>query len=470
LEKYIGKESYTDEYVDVFPSPVKQGELNEGAWNLMRGGEADKILEKIKQKGVPLSDICHINQGIVSGADKVTDKNIRLLPQDVISHYNIKVGDGIFVLTADELESLQLSQDEKSLIKPFYKNSDIDCYYINQDLANPRFIIYTTKDTDIDQYPRIKTHLEKFRPILENRLRVYGENYPWYKLHRERDQKIFEGEKVVTPNRAPQNTFGFTTTRLYAMSDIFFITSGNQNEGISYILAILNSKLIDFWFSKTKKGKGQIREYVGTPLSQIPIRRINFDDPREVEIHNHLVELVNNIIEAKKNLASYNQFFPKARLTRLQDSDPLPEISDEDIVKSFDSASLRIIRTHPQIKYQPKNSQHFFVKSIKEAEDGQSLVVTSKDKQKITLTAPKALLAYLQKILPNYIDREWDQIINQVLIPTQPDLLAQRREEILSEVTNLRQKIKRLQQEIDTIVFNLYGLNEEDHKVITGVI
>ena len=470
LEKYVEQGSYTDEYIDVFLSPVRQGELTECAWNFMQGDEADKILEKTKQKGVPLSDICYINQGIVSGADKVTDKNIRLLSQDVISHYNIKVGDGIFVLTADEFKSLQLRQDEKSLIKPFYKNSDIDRYHINQDLQNLLFVIYTTKDTDIDQYPGIKAHLEKFRPILENRLRVYEEIYPWYKLHRERDQKIFEGEKVVTPNRAPQNTFGFTTLRLYAMSDIFFITSAHQKEGLSYILALLNSKLIDFWFSKIKKGKGQIREYVGTPLSQIPIHRINFDDPREVEIHNHLVELVSNIIEMKKALAAYNCFFPKARLTRLHDNDPLPEISDEEIIKAFDASGLRTIRTHPQIQYQPKNPQHFFVKSIKETEDAQGIVVTSKDKQKITLTAPKALLAYLQRILPNYIGREWGQIINQVFIPTQPDLFHKRREEILFEVTNLRQKIKALQEEIDSIVFDLYDLSQQEREIISKAV
>jgi hypothetical protein len=172
----------------------------------------------------------------------------------------------------------------------------------------------------------------------------------------------------------------------------------------------------------------------------------------------------------KKALAAYNQFFPKARLTRFQDSDPLPEISDEEIVKAFDSSSIRIIRTHPQIKYQPKNPQHFFLRSIKEAEDAQSIVITSKDKQGITLTAPKALLAYLRKILPNYIGKEWDQIINQVLTPTQPASFDKRREEILSEVTDLRQKIKALQQEIDSIVFDLYDLSQQEREIVTNAV
>ncbi len=467
LEKHIEKESYTDEYIDVFPSPVKQGELNEDAWNFMRGDEADKILKKIEQNGVPLTDICHINQGIVSGADKVTDKNIRLLPQDVISHYYIKVGDGIFVLTAYELEALQLSQDEKSLIKPFYKNSDIDRYNINQDLANPLFIIYTTKDTDIEQYPGIKAHLEKVRPILENKRECREGKLPWFSLHWARDQQIFEGEKAVTSRRSQHNTFALENQKCFEQSDITIVGKRDgTNEATKYILGLLNSKVLDFWFEHKGKPKGQTREYYFTPLSTIPVRRINFDDPEEVKIYDRLVELVNNIIDMKKALAAYNQFFPKARLTRLQDSDPLPEISDEEIVKAFGSSSLRIIRTHPQVRYQPQNPQHFFVKSIKEAEDAQSIVITSKDKQKVTLTAPKALLAYLQRILSNYIGREWGQIINQVPIPTQPDLFDKRREETLSAVTNLRQKIKALQEEIDSIVFKLYGLNKEEQKVI----
>lgn len=119
--------------------------------------------------------MCNINQGIVSGADKVTERNIRLLPQDIISHCNIKVGDGVFVLSERELQSLQLSEDEKGLIKPFYKNSDIDRYHIN--LENPQFVIYTTKDTDIDKYPWIKTHLEKFRERLPTYLAIRSLNF-----------------------------------------------------------------------------------------------------------------------------------------------------------------------------------------------------------------------------------------------------------------------------------------------------
>jgi hypothetical protein len=203
-------------------------------------------------------------------------------------------------------------------------------------------------------------------------------------------------------------------------------------------------------------------------LSQIPIRRINFADPQEVKIHDHLVELVDGIIEAKKSLASYNHFFPKVRLTRLQESEPLPEIDNEEVVKSLESSMLRTIRTYPQIRYQPQTIEHFFLKGAKLTEDAQSLTVISKDKQVLTLTAPQDILVYLPKVLPNYQGKEWSEIIDQILIPSEQGLADKKRADILSQVTNLREKTKSLQQEIDSIVFDLYGLSKEEREIVVN--
>jgi hypothetical protein len=157
------------------------------------------------------------------------------------------------------------------------------------------------------------------------------------------------------------------------------------------------------------------------------------------------------------------------RLTRLQESEPLPEIDTAEVVKSLESSVLRTIRTHPQIQYEPKAVEHFFLKGAKLAEDAQSLTVASKDKQVLTLTAPQDVLEYLQKILPNYQGKGWSEIIDQVLIPTEPGLIDNKRTEILSQVASLRDKIKSLQQEIDSIVFELYGLTNEEIQVVGSV-
>jgi type I restriction-modification system DNA methylase subunit len=470
IQRHIGKGEPSDRHLEIHYSPVLQGELTEDYWTLFPTKGEFSIVQAIEQRGAPLSEICDSFQGLVTGADVVSKENVRFLSDMAVAKYNIRVGDGIFYLTSEEVEWLNLSEAEKKVIKPIHKAADIESYLSEETgEQDDLFVIYTTKDIDIEKYPGIKAHLEKFRSILENRLRVYEEGYSWHKLHRERDQKIFEEEKIVSSIWPEYNSFGYSSYSFYLERNAFLtLKKSNTRENLKYILSILNSRLIGFWFEQKVSHRGNKYFLPKNVLGTIPIHRINFDYPQEVKIHDHLVELVDSIIEAKKNLAGYNRLFPKLRLTRLQENEPLPEIDDEEVVKSLGSSVLRTIRTHPQIRYEPKAVEHFFLKGAKLAEDAQSLAVVSKDKQVLTLTAPQDILEYLQKVLPKYQGKEWSEIIDQVLIPTEPDLIDKKRVEILSQVASLRDKIKSSQQEIDSIVFELYGLSEEERKVIMG--
>ena len=468
IQRYIGKGEFSDGHLEIHYSSVLQGELTEDYWTLFPTKDEFSIVQAIEQRGAPLSEICDSFQGLVTGADVVTRENVRFLSDEAIVNYNIKIGDGIFYLTSEEVESLNLSEAERKLIKPLYKAAGIESYLAEETgEQDNRFVIYTTKDTDIKKYPSIKAHLERFRPILENKREFKEGKLPWFSLHWARAQRIFEEEKIVSSIWPEKNSFGYSPHSYYVERNAFLtLRKSNINENLKYILPILNSSLIHFWFEQKVSHRGNKYFLPKNALETIPIRRINFDDSQEVKIHDHLVELVDSIIGVKKSLASYNRFFPKARLTRLQESEPLPEISDEEVVKSLESSTLRTIRTHPQIRYHPQTIEHFFLKGAKLAEDAQSLTVASKDKQVLTLTAPQHVLVHLQKILPNYQGKEWSEIIDQVLIPSEPGLIDKKRTEILSQVARLRGKIKALQQEIDSIVFDLYGLSKEERRVI----
>jgi len=463
LERHIEEESYTDEYIDVFTSPVKQGELSEKAWLIMHPSDVEKLLVGLERQCSELATICFINEGLKTGADKLS-RTSRLKA----SYDSAREGDGIFLLSPEEKNAMGLTDVELALVKETYKNSCVTFYIIDASQSEDKsFIIYLDGSENLGSYPNISRHLERYRSILEDRYDCIDRNN-WFKLSRPRSRGLFEQEKLVISRKAESNTFSFVPGDYYETQDLTIITKKSEicGESMKYLLALLNSGVIRFYVYGRVRSKGKLREFVGSTLSQIPIRRINFDDPQEVKIHDHLVELVDSIIETKKSLTSYNQFFSKARLTRLQDNDPLPEISDEELVKSLGSSVLRTIRTHPQIRYEPKSIEHFFLKGAKLAEDAQSLTVASKDKQVLTLTAPQHVLVHLQKILPNYQGKEWSEIIDQVLIPSEPGLIDKKRTEILSQVASLRDKIKSLQQEIDSIVFDLYGLNEEERKVI----
>jgi adenine-specific DNA-methyltransferase len=100
------------------------------------------ILEKIKKTGTRLDDYIEgkIYRGVLTGYNKA------------------------FVI--DESTKDKLISDEpkcKEIIKPFLEGKDVKRY---QKPLNRKFIIFTRRGIDIEEYPAIKRHLMKFKPQL----------------------------------------------------------------------------------------------------------------------------------------------------------------------------------------------------------------------------------------------------------------------------------------------------------------
>jgi hypothetical protein len=430
----------------------------------------------MNKKGVTLGKICNINQGLVSGAPRVSAKSINLLPEKIVRDNNIKVDDGIFVLTRTELKSLNFPDREKDIIKPYFRQTQIDPYFAEKE--NNLFVIYTTKDADLEKYQNIKTHLERFQPILENRLRVYGEDYPWYKLHRERNQEIFEMEKIVTPNFARHNTFAYVSYPFYTEFDVYYLIPQVKELSLKYLLAILNSSLLDFWVLHNAKLKGEkknVREYNTGSIRQIPVTCIDFNNSKEVKIHDTLVKKVEAMIETKKRLADFNNFF-KTRLTRLEDPKDIPEPDAYAITRTLLASDLRVLRTHPKVQIEAKDTDDFYLAKVgeikgatlfsKPTEEGQySIKLIGKNKKQIAITAPKEIIYYLKDVLSDHIGKSLDEIKE---IPLAKDLetYEAKRDEILKEAKKLMTKVKSLQSEIDEIVYELYGITQAERKII----
>jgi hypothetical protein len=159
-----------------------------------------KTLNKIKDQGVLLATICNVNQGIVTGADKVSKKHL--------DKYEIgaRIGDGIFVLSEKEIEGMEFLNLEKSVLKPWFKNSDIGQYWTKVD-ASERLIDFNfTSRPDINRFPTIKKHLRKFKKMLEERptpgtlISAFSKGY-WWVLTTSRQQN-FNGSKIVAPQRS----------------------------------------------------------------------------------------------------------------------------------------------------------------------------------------------------------------------------------------------------------------------------
>jgi len=474
----LDKTKYSDEYIEVFHSAVKQGELNEGAWNLWYAKSQAQILKAIEDKTEPIEKLCEIDCGIFSNADFVSDKYITLIPDDKRQRLNIRPNDGIFVLTQSEAEDLLKDDPQNEVIKRTYKNSDIDNYYIDSE-SDVKYLLYIDDLFDQKKFLRIMKHLEKYKEILLARLDRYGEKYPWWRLHRPHEKNIYENSKIVTSRWGKQNSYALQTGNFYENSDInLYIPKDGVKESITYILGLLNSKLLNYWILYKGRGEGVSRQI---RLKQIPIRRIDFNNPKEKKIHNSLVKKVEKIIELKKELAEYNKFFKGVRLTKLEGPEKLPEPNIYAITVSLPQEDKRILRTHSKVSWEPKEIKEFYLSRTgiieeiaplftkKEEEPLFSIKLSSKDKKEIAINAPKEIINYLQEVLQNYTGKSWDEIKK---IPLAKDLKTYqtKEKEIIQKVASLLGKIQNAQNEIDSFVYELYQITPAEQKTIEEML
>jgi adenine-specific DNA-methyltransferase len=272
-----------------------------------------------------------IGQGIVIPQDFVIKGHLNKIKDNTV-----KEGDGIFVLTNEELESLKLTDTERQLIKPYFTSKELTKYY--GDCNNKYYIIYSKSNMNkiIFQYPNIKKHLDKFTDVITSDFRPYG-------LHRARDQNFFDGEKIISLRKTMEPHFTFTDFPCYVSQTFFVIKPKDVN--LKVLTAILNSHVIHFWLRNRGKKQGDLLQVDKVQLLALPIK-LPDNTPKGNEINQAMNESMNSIIETIKKLnkaegESQKELF----LKRLKiEIDKLNELV-YDLYK-LDEKSIELIRSY----------------------------------------------------------------------------------------------------------------------------
>jgi adenine-specific DNA-methyltransferase len=220
-----------------FTMPVSA--LRPESWTLERP-EVLALMEKLRTVGKPLSD--HFYRGITTGFNEA------------------------FVIDSD-CRQLLIDEDPHSveIIIPWLQGRDIRKW--RAEWAG-LYVIFTRKGTDIEQYPAIKRYLEKFREKLmpkpdgwDNKIENKGKEWPGrksgpYKWFEIQDNiayfEEFAAPKIISTKISIRPTFTFDTTGSYLGNTSYFtpIKSGG-----TCLLALLNSKLFEFYARRTFAGK-----------------------------------------------------------------------------------------------------------------------------------------------------------------------------------------------------------------------
>jgi hypothetical protein len=264
---------FTDSNTDYFIN--RHSDMFEGEKCYIRiGGKTSgslllkSVFNAIMNTEYTLGDICFVRQGLRTGIDKLTDSHIQKYDANLIK------GGGVFILSEAELLAKGIDKNDK-LIRPLFKNSAVGKYYCNTN--TDKFLIYLDNTISLNElkseHTSIYNHLLNYKSLIRNIRNQNNENSDrWYILDRPREEWIFEGEKIVAPQRSRTNAFGFNDVSWYSSADVYYIKKKSPDFNLKYILALLNSKLFFTWLFYKGKRKGDMLELYQQPLSEIPIK------------------------------------------------------------------------------------------------------------------------------------------------------------------------------------------------------
>jgi len=232
-----------------------------------------RLIKKISKKSQSLGEISIIKKGATSGNRKIFT---------VLRKY------------AEE------NNFEKELLKNSINSTDIRRYYLRD---SGRCLIYIDENIDIKNYLNIYKYLLSHKSELSERNEVKRGLYPWYRLERPREKYVFDAsEKLVVPYRAENNRFAYDDGQGFndGGGSYAIVLKNEIVINIKFLLGILNSKLMNWYYGFIGKPKGKSREYFNKPMSKIPICTIDFNNPSEKAIHDKLVSLVDRMLELHK--------------------------------------------------------------------------------------------------------------------------------------------------------------------------
>jgi type I restriction-modification system DNA methylase subunit len=278
--------------------------LNEGVWNFAAREEIE-IIEKIRKvhDGTLLGSFANPSTGITTGSDE-----IMLVNQESISQNGLEREVLIKVLRGRNIEPW--------IIKgPF----DYAIYPYRFEEGETKLVGYEELK---QMYPNTHDYLLKNKNMLLSRKdsrKEVAENKKWYSLIRKGKLDVFRSVKIVTPALTKHNSFALDedgSAFLTGGAGVFAIIQRDMDP--RYLLAILNSKVIEFFLHaiSTKK-QGGYYSYLHTFLAQIPVVKLSKEQQQP---------FVKNVVQISLKSTEFHAKLNKLH-NRLQEKYPSMSIS-----------------------------------------------------------------------------------------------------------------------------------------------
>lgn len=301
----ISKESIIKDINDFKDRWVFIENLSSDSWAILDKEEFE-IKKKIENIGKPLNEWENeIYRGVLTGLNEA------------------------FIIENETKEKLcQIESNNQIIIKPILKGKNIKKYKAKWDGL---WLIETHNGykksngevippIDINDFPRVKEYLDTFEPKLSKR---GDKGVTPYNLRNCAYQEEFTKEKIVWADIAREPSFSYLGPNIYFNNTVYFIVG----DSLKYLLTVLNSRVIDFYFQKIGTDLGQdggryfkqfvelfpipnIIETERKPFETLAEYLIYLNDPKQAPVLEKVSnEAVSQVFEDLVNMMVYELYF-----------------------------------------------------------------------------------------------------------------------------------------------------------------
>jgi len=176
-------------------------------------------------------------------------------------------GQGVFVLTDAELESLRLGPRERAFCRPYFRATQFEPYRIAgppagtllyMDGAARRAVVERPRD-----FPHLRRHFESLSEAITSSFGPYG-------LHRPRRRRLFEGPpRLVGVRKTFYPRFTLATSPVY-VGETCCVVTDDCGVPLDYALVLLNSTVAHFVLLHMKS-QGSLLQIDKEPLCNVPL-------------------------------------------------------------------------------------------------------------------------------------------------------------------------------------------------------
>ena len=291
-----GKHGETGQAVDMDRLPEKDFPPAENRWSVFRP-KGEK----------PWSTLSTIEQTIM---DKMEAAGTPLKEWDVKINRGVTTGLNDAFIIDDTTKKALIAEDPNSakILKPVLRGRDIQRYrakWADLYLIDMHNGYGDVPPVNIDKYPAIKSHLDKFYPQLKER---QDKGKTPYNLRNCAYHEEFSKEKLFWIDLTEEGRFSYDKDKMFC-ADTVFMMSG---QSIKYLCAMLNSNLITWFMKNTALTSGMgVTRWKKFAVERLPIPKISHTEQRP------FINLVDSILTAKASDPKADTTKQEAEIDRL---------------------------------------------------------------------------------------------------------------------------------------------------------